>query len=322
MKKKQILCLISIIILVMAAVIFWIVRDKEDSYSTDYEKNEKEDVVVYDGKKYRYNEHLSNYLFMGIDTREPVEEEKELENAARADAIFLLSYDRVKKTLTGLSIPRDTIANVRMIAADGTDMGLSKEHINMQYAFGDGKDGSCQLMKETVSNLLYGVPIQGYCSLNMDGIAVTVDVLDGVTVVIPDDSLEKVNPEFVKGSTVLLTKENVEQFIRYRDTDESHSALARTNRQKVYMKAMVERTREKCKEDNNFLVEMYESLQPYMITNIGNDVLAKVMEADYNAEMGLTDIPGKGVEGTIYDEYHVDETQLYELVLQLFYKEE
>lgn len=321
MKKKQILFLVCVVIIVLGAVVFLVTRDEEDSYSSDYQKNNQEDTVMYNGKTYRYNDHLSNYIFMGIDSREPITEHETLENAARADAIFFLSYDRVEKTLKCLSIPRDTIANVRMIAVDGTDMGLSKEHINMQYAFGDGKEESCRLMKETVSNLLYGIPIQGYCSMNMDGIAMTADLLGGVPVVVPDESLEKVNPEFVKGENVLLTKDNVEQFVRYRDTDESQSALVRTNRQKVYMKAMVERAKEKSKEDSSFVVNMYESLKPYMITNMGNDILVKLMEADYDSETEIIDIPGKGVEGTMYDEYHVDETQLYELVLQLFYKE-
>ena len=40
-----------------------------------------------------------------------------------------------------------------------------------------------------------------------------------------------------------------------------------------------------------------------------------------DSETDMIDIPGQGVEGNIYDEFHIDETQLYELVLQIFYKE-
>jgi hypothetical protein len=87
------------------------------------------------------------------------------------------------------------------------------------------------------------------------------------------------------------------------------------------MKALAERVREKSTEQNGFVVEMYDSLKPYMITNIGNDILAKLTTAHYDADAGMRDIPGTGVAGTEYDEYHIDETQLYELVLQMFYKE-
>lgn len=320
-KSKQILFLICVAILLIGVILFFVFRDKEESYSSDYQESNREDTIVYGGKEYRYNEHLSNYVLMGVDTREPITEYETREEAGRADAIFFLSYDRVKKTIKCISIPRDTMANVRMIAPDGTDLGTSKEHINMQYAFGDGKDESCRLMKEAVSDILYDVPIQGYCSLNMDGIAVAVDVLGGVEMVVPDNSLEAVNAEFVEGAKVTITKENAEQFIRYRDTDESQSAIARMNRQKELMKAVLERAREKSIENTDFIVEMYESLKPYMVTNIGNDILADLLEAKFDSETGVVDIPGEGVEGELYDEYHIDETKLYELVLQMFYEE-
>jgi LCP family protein required for cell wall assembly len=258
---------------------------------------------------------------MGVDTREPITEYETREESGRADAIFLLSYDRVKKTVKCISIPRDTMTNVRMIAPDGTDLGTSVEHINMQYAFGDGKDESCRLVKEAVSALLYDIPIQGYCSLNMDGIAAAVEVLGSVEMVLADNSLEAVNAKYVKGAKITVTKENAEHIIRHRDTDVSQSAIARTNRQKELMKAVSDCAREKSTQDADFIVDMYESLKPYMVSNIGNDVLADLLEGKFDSEAGVIDIPGEGVEGELYDEYHIDETSLYELVLQMFYEE-
>lgn len=296
-------------------------RDREESYSSDFRESSRENTVMYAGKEYRYNDHLSNYLFMGIDTREITTEYETQDEAGRADAIYLLSYDRVKKTVQCISIPRDTMTDVRMIAPDGTDMGTSKEHINMQYLFGDGKDESCRLVKDTVSNMLYGVPIQGYCSLNIDGISVAVEILGSVEVVVPNDSLQAVNSEYAKGAKVTITKDNAEQFVRYRNTEEAHSAIARTQRQKELIKAVSERAREVSTEDAGFIVEMNEGLKPYMVTNIGNDVLADLLEAKFDSKTGVVDIPGEGVEGEMYDEYHIDETRLYELVLQMFYEE-
>ena len=320
-KTKQNLFLIGVVILVIGVILVFVLRDKDESYSSDFQESNREDTIVYGGKEYRYNEHLSNYVFMGVDTREPITEYETREEAGRADAIFLLSYDRVKKTVKCISIPRDTMTNVRMIAPDGTDLGTSVEHINMQYAFGDGKDESCRLVKEAVSALLYDIPIQGYCSLNMDGIAAAVEVLGSVEMVLADNSLEDVNAEYVKGAKITVTKENAEQIIRHRDTDVSQSAIARTNRQKELMKAVSDCAREKSTQDADFIVDMYESLKPYMVSNIGNDVLADLLEAKFDSENGVIDIPGEGVEGELYDEYHIDETSLYELVLQMFYEE-
>ena len=320
-KRRQSLFLICLAILIVGVILFLVLRDDEEPYSSDYQNNRPDNTVQYGGKEYQYNEHLSNYLFMGVDTRDSVTEYETQEVVGRADTIFLLSYNRVEKTVTCIAIPRDTMTNVRMIAPDGTDLGTSKEHINMQYVFGDGKDESCRLMKEAVSDLLYDVPIQGYCSLNLDGIAVAVDALGGVQLVVPDDSLADVNPEFKEGAAVTITKENAEQFVRYRDIEKSQSAIVRTNRQKVFLKALSEQAKQKASENVNLIVNMYEALQPYMVTNMGNDLLADLLSATFDSENGIQDIPGVGVEGELHDEYHVDEMQLYELVLRVFYKE-
>lgn len=320
-KTKQLLFLIGVAILVIGGILFLVFCDNKESFSDDYEESNRKNIIVYGGKEYQYNEHLSNYLFMGIDTREPLEEYETRENQGRADAIFLLSYDRVKKTVRCVSIPRDTMTNIRVLTIDGTDTGTTREHINMQYAFGDGKDGSCRLMKEAVSGLLYDVPIQGYCALNMDGIPVAVDVIGGVEIVLSDDSMADVYPEYVKGAKVTVTKENAEQFIRHRDINEAQSALVRTNRQKELMRAVSECTRDKSAGNPDFILQLYENLKPYMVTNIGNDVLADLSEAKFDSEHGVIDIPGKGVEGDMHDEYHIDDEKLYELVLQMFYEE-
>lgn len=320
-KKKTILilvCLLVLIIGILAIVFLW---DKDDASSTEYTESDREDTVVYGGKEYRYNDHLSNYLFMGIDTRDPIEENLTRAENGRADAIFFVSYDRVEKTVKCIAIPRDTVTNIHAYSVDGEDLGLTQEHITMQYLYGDGKDESCRLMKETVSRLLYGVPIQGYCSVNMDAIPAAVKVLGEVKLIVPDNTLEAVNPEFKEGAEVTITEANAEQFVRYRDTKQSQSAIARMNRQKVFMEAFVETAKTKSVDNAGLVVDMYESLEPYMVTNMGTDLFAKLLEATYDSDNKIQDIPGEKVDGIQFDEYHVNETQLYEFILQNFYKE-
>lgn len=319
-KKKQILLLVCLLALIVGTIVI-VFLQQEKSPSTDYQESDREDVVVYKGIEYQYNEHISNYLLMGIDTTEPVETYETQADAGQADAIYLLSYDRVEETVKCLAIPRDTMTNIRTISLDGVDLGVSKDHINIQYAFGDGKEESCQLMKEAVSNLLYGVPIQGYCSINMDGIPVAVKVLGGVELTVPDNSLETVSTKFVEGATVTITETDAEQFVRYRDINQSQSAIVRMNRQKVFMEAFVETAKMKATDDAELIVDMYDSLKPYMVTNMGTDIFAKLLDSSYDSEMKIQDIPGEKVEGTDFDEYHVDESQLYELILQVFYVE-
>lgn len=321
-KKKKILvlsCLFALIIIVILALLIFL--NNNEKYSSEYKKSERDDIVVYGGKEYQYNEHLSNYLFMGIDKTEPIETYETQGDAGRADAIYLLSYDRVEKTVKCIAIPRDTMANIRIISAAGNDLGLTEEHINMQYAFGDGKTESCQLMKEAVSTLMYGIPIEGYCSVNMDGIGAAVGVLGGVKLIVPDDTLESVYPKFKEGAEVVITEEDAEKFVRYRDVNQSQSAIDRMNRQKVFMEAFIETAKTKANSDADLVVNMYGSLKPYMVTNMRTDLFAKLLEAKFDSDDKIQDIPGEKVDGIDFDEYHVNDTQLYELILQTFYEE-
>ena len=289
--KKQSFVLLCFVIIIITGVIVLITWDKDDTHSTEFKESSREDTILYDGKKYQYNEHLSNYLFMGIDTREQQEDNEVRTENGRADAIYLLSYDRVKKTAKAFAIPRDTMVNVHAYSVDGTDLGLIKEHINMQYVYGDGKEESCRLMKEAVSDMMYGIPIQGYLALNMDGIPVAVDALESVEVVVPNASLENVDLKYKEGSKVVITKENAELFVRYRDTNIAQSAITRMERQKAFMEAFMETARTKASNDTELVLNMYDGLKPYMITNMGTDLFAKLLDASYESDDKIQDIP-------------------------------
>lgn len=214
-----VICGVLAIVAVFAAGIWKQQRKahmETDDASVSSEENTSESIT-YKGKTYVYNDHLSNYLFMGIDTKGDMET-AESGNAGQADAIFLTSMDRVTKEMQVISIPRDTMTEIQMFSVSRKSLGLMENHINLQYAQGDGKTESCELMETAVSKLLGGIPVHGYCSVNMDGIPVMTEAAGNVQVVIPDNSLEEVNPEFTEGAEVTLTKDNVEQFVRYRNT--------------------------------------------------------------------------------------------------------
>ena len=54
--------------------------------------------------------------------------------------------------------------------------------------------------------------------------------------------MSEINPEFTEGAEVTLTKDNVEQFVRYRDTGREQSALVRQDRQKVFIEAYIKKS--------------------------------------------------------------------------------
>lgn len=291
-----------------------------DGASVSSEENTSESIT-YKGKTYVYNDHLSNYLFMGIDTKGDMET-AESGNAGQADAVFLVSVDRVTKEMQVISIPRDTMTEIEMFSVSRKSLGLMENHINLQYAQGDGKTESCELMKTAVSKLLGGIPVHGYCSVNMDGIPVMTEAAGNVQVVIPDNSLEEVNPEFTEGAEVTLTKDNVEQFVRYRNTGREQSALVRQDRQKIFIEAYMKKAQEQYAKDASFVTGLYESMKPYMVTNIGNDLFVKLLSAAQEGKSSVHTLPGKGAQGEYFDEYRVDEEALQEMIISVFYRED
>ena len=330
-RQRKIYLTLLIIVIILVAVLgggyyLW-KQTKETAEMTSAERGQKaqtqsgesKDTIQYQGNTYKYNDHLSNYLFMGIDSREDVDTYESQQDAGQADAIFLVSLDRATEEVKVLFIPRDSMTKIEVFNPAGKSLGMTTDHINIQYAYGDGKQKSCELMKTAVSNLLEGLPIQGYCSMNMDGIPVITDFVGGVEITVPDNSLEEVNPEFKEGAVVTLTGENAEQFVRYRDIEKSQSALVRQERQKTYLQALLKKAQEQASKDAGFVTDLYDSIKSYTVTNMGNDVLAKLLAASQKGISDTQTVPGEGTQGANFDEYHVDQDKLTDLIISMFY---
>ncbi|MCD7708652.1 MAG: LCP family protein [Clostridiales bacterium] len=300
-------------------------EDGADAYESDeYESDEYEtedfDGIVLDGEKYVYNDHLSNFLFIGVDKEEQVDTSDGSRHAGQADAIYLMSWDRVTGDVTVIGIPRDTMTDIEIYAYDGTDMGAATDHISLSYGYGDGKHTSCRLTVEAVSNLLYGIPIQGYCSISIGGMPLLTEAVGGVTVTIPNDSLEYLGDEYSEGSEITLDKDNTEIFLRLRDTTTTDSALYRMERQKTFLTAFAEKAESVFSAEPEKLTQLITDLDPYMVTNIGNDQYVKILDGlNDGGQTSYWTVPGEAAEGTYYDEYYVSDEALYGKVIETFY---
>ena len=279
-------------------------------------------TVTWQGKTYKYNQNISNYLLLGVDKRTPAETRVGKADAGQADALFLLSLNRKTKEMTLISIPRDTMTDVESFDLEGKSLGKSKDHISLSYGYGDGGAESCKLTQEAVSNLFYGLPIQGYLAMNLDGIPELAKSVGGLTVTVPNNSLEYEYPEFAEGAEVTLTEENTEVFLRSRDVDESQSAIYRMERQKAFLDAFSKKAKECYEQNAKFAADLFVAIKPYTVTNISEDRLMKLFQTADEGD-GYTEwtVPGEGTQGLSYDEYHVDDDALYTKVMETFYQE-
>ena len=283
---------------------------------------EDSNTVTWQGKTYKYNQNLSNYLLLGVDKRTPAETRVGKADAGQADALFLLSLNRKTKEMTLITIPRDTMTDVESFDLEGKSLGKSKDHISLSYGYGDGGAESCKLTQEAVSNLFYGLPIQGYLAMNLDGIPQLAKSVGGLTVTVPNNSLEYEYPEFAEGAEVTLTEENTEVFLRSRDVDESQSAIYRMERQKAFLDAFSKKAKECYEQNAKFAANLFVAIKPYTVTNISEDRLMKLFQtADEGDGYIEWTVPGEGTQGLSYDEYHVDDDAMYAKIMETFYQE-
>lgn len=289
---------------------------KADNTTFEKSVNISRNSFEYNGKKYKYNDHLSNFLFLGIDKRKLEDTTKGSAAAGQSDAIYVLSMDRMSGETRMISVPRDTMTNITVITSDTQENVQMFDHLSIQYGYGDGKHESCNLTKNAVTGLMYGLPIQGYCAIALDSLKVLAKSVDGVKVEVPNDSLVFKDDAFKPGETVTINDRNIELFLRTRDIEQSQTAIYRLDRQRVFLKAFLERAKEKYEEDPALVTELFEDLQPYMVTNMGTDQFVKLMDgASYGSGIGEWTVPGEGVSTTTYDEYHVDEDALLQMLL-------
>lgn len=320
-RKKRQYAVAAAVVLTAAVCSVWKLQTGQSDGGDAQETSLQSADVIWQGQGYNYNDHLSNYLFLGIDRDEMADTQSGLADAGQADALFLLSLDRVEGTLCLITIPRDTMTQIESYGPGGNSLGESRDHISLSYAYGDGKHESCRLTKKAVSDLFYGLPIQGYCAMAMEGLPVLMEAAGGVTVTVPDDSLETVDARFSEGAKITLHAEDIEMFVRYRDVEISQSALSRTRRQQAFLQGLGTAVSVPAAGDSTFASEFLTGLEPYLMTSMGSADFLRILECVENeTEKRAWTVPGEGVAGEEYDEYRVDEEDLYEKIIETFYE--
>lgn len=283
-------------------------------------------VLELKGKKYRRNTAIRAILCIGVDSKGEMEAYQASGLAGQADAIFLVAQDMAREQVKILMIPRDTMTEIRLFDLMGKELGKDIQHLNLAYAYGDGREESCGLLEEAVSGLLFGMKIDGYLAMNTSMISRINDEVGGVTVTIDAEGLETRDPALLRGSIVKLNGKQAEIFVRYRDIHEAQTAISRMDRQKQYIRAYIETAKAEAGKDDQLIVRLMNTLEEGMITNLAKDQYLDMGLAVLNSQQSLTDqdflmVPGEAVETQLFDEYHPDMEALAELIVGMFYKE-
>lgn len=272
--------------------------------------------VVYNGNTYELNKNMTNILFMGIDKRDLVETDIK-GYGGQADVLVLISIDTKTGKITLINISRDTMTDVTVYSANGGYVGTEVEQICLSYAYGDGKEKSCENTVNAVRHLFYNIPINCYVALDLDGINAVTDSIGGVDVVSP----ETIGP-FVEGESYHLEGDLTETFVRKRRMDVTDANALRMERQKVYVNALIDTLIAQTKQNIMTPVDLFNASSPYTVTNLNPSkvtYLAQVALTGGDMSIEMKSVPGEITMGERYAEFYVDETAFYEMFLDTYY---
>lgn len=284
----------------------------------------KEGWVRRGDKVYEYIDDILTFLVLGIDIDGPVEQNKDLVSGGQSDAIFLVVMNPDTKRISLIGVNRDTMVEVVMVGLgeNGEDLTAMAE-ISVQHGFGDGLNQSCELTRDAVSELFYNLPIHGYISFNMGGMAALNDAVGSVQLTVLEDMTE-INPAWYQGAEVTLTGKDAYEYVHYRNTEVFESARNRLARQKQYLSVFAGTAMAKIKKDVTLPVSLYQAFKPYTVTDIGVDEiswLASQLTGYKFDENAVYSMEGITVKGQKFEEFYPDEEALQELIIKVFYRE-
>ena len=277
------------------------------------------EITYYNGTAYAKKENLETVLLLGVDKFEGETPEGYINNQ-QADFLLLLVMDKQNETCTPIQLNRDTMTQIQILGVTGEPAGTFTGQLALAHTYGSGEEDSCENTVLAVENLLYGVGIDHYVSLTMDGVALLNDLVGGVTVEVLDD-FSSIDDSLVQGETVTLKGQQALTYVRSRGGLEDSSNLHRMERQRQYLAALQQQLKAAVQQEDGFTLDALLQLNEYMVSDCTVNQLSEL--GDSLATYQVSDIlttQGEAQPGEEFMEFTVDEAALQQLVMDVFYE--
>lgn len=328
-RKTIVVCsVLCVLVAAVLAVFVWQTLERQRSYKVT--SGNRVDVgsgyrnVTYKGKKYQYNTLVTTVLYAGLDSMGQLKASTAYGDKARADSIYVVVLDKKAGQMSVLALSRDLMTEIRRYSRTGKSLGNYVTHLGYAYSYGDGGKVSCENLRDAVSELLGGIPIQEYVVSNQSSIADINDLVGGVTVTVPNDDLTGRYPELTEGAEVTLNGDIAYDFLHYRDTETDFSNESRMERQRAYINGYIGLFQKQLKQNPEDTWEKIQKMENYIQTSITRNkylTLAKLIgQIDFDDSDYYT-LKGQDQQGELHDEFFYDEEALQETILELFYEE-
>ena len=270
------------------------------------------------GIAYFPRQDITVLMVLGIDKFGPVQASSFHQNDGAVDMVMLVIFDETAETYNVLSLNRDTMLQMPALGLGGKPAGTFYGQLALSHTYGTGLKDSCENTRTAVSDFLYGVRIDHYVSMHMDAIAIANDALGGICVNVTED-FSAVDPSIPMGSVTLRGQQAV-HYVQTRREVGDQLNLSRLQRQREYMQSFLSTLQQRLDGDDSFVLETYDKLSPYIVTDCSSTVLNSMLSHYKNYTPGKFVTPqGENVLGRTYYEFYPDEEALDALILELFY---
>lgn len=280
------------------------------------------DWIDDEGNAYNYREDVISILLMGIDymSNEDVWDEDTVSNGGNADMLGLVILDTKTFEFSILYIPRDTMADVIAMDAEGNYINTIRDNICTSHSYGDGKELSCQLTTEAVSRLLMGAPVNRYAALHCDSIYTLNEILGGVRITFNSDCTD-LHESFTVGNTVTLNNLYLSMLVTYRDYADVDGAYVRGMRIMNVLQAMFHQFKGTLMEDPSVVLEIVNKLSAYLTTDLELSEITylarNIGKMDFTSDT-IVRLQGETVMGEQYAEFHADPEWIHDFVVEKF----
>ena len=316
-----------IVVIILAVSGFWLLKGVEDMRDQGLQAASQRNVasgyrdIVYKGKPYRYNSRITTILYAGVDQNGPFVSSKYYLPGHLADSISLLILDEHRHKITVLALDRNTITKIHRYTYKGVDRGLYSSQLGLAFSFGDGRKASAKNLCVAVSDLLYGIPVNEYVITNLESFTKISDIIGNIHVKVPNSDLEKFG--IVEGQDLIVNADNMELFVRYRDTSAYNTNRGRMERQQAYVNGALNHVKALFENNPQTMWNNIQRLENVMLTNITRNRYLDLIKTLNNVTYDSHDFysPTGEMKHARYDEFYVDEEALLAKIIELFYLE-
>lgn len=297
-------------------------RQREEAGDTGgWDEESEEDAEIrlnIDDKVYTYSDHLETYLLIGTDHSSANPQAGKGHDGDLADFLVLLMINSDTGKYGLLQIDRDTITYVPILDENGEEIGQAQEQICTAHWYGLDEEQRCYNTLYTVTEILGGLPIDGYYCMNMENIPLLNHAVGGVTVTIEDD-LSKINPEMVPGAVIHLTDEQAEKFVRARMYIGDGTNISRMRRQRQYMENLADQMQQNIREDSGYINDIYKQLRDVLETDMSDKDFSRIASKVHECgSIGILTLDGESKIGHELDdgeehfEFYLDQASVAE----------